>query len=81
MEFKVKVEGQVGVVAVKMERDCLSDGSENDGEVTGMIGEGERGEGMIRVTNGRNLANEDSEGTGTSSAERFWGRGIETNEE
>ena len=78
MEFKGKVVGEVGVVAMKIERYCLSDGSENDGEVVGLIGEGVRGEDMTGVTNGGNSTSEDSEGTDTSRAEGFWDRGIET---
>ena len=38
IEFKGRVEGEVGVEAVKIERDCLSEGSEKDGEVVGLIG-------------------------------------------
>ena len=40
MEFRGKVVGEVGVAAVKMERVCLRDGSENEGEVVGLEGEG-----------------------------------------
>ena len=78
MEFKGKVEGEEGVVAVKIERYCLSDGSENDGEVVGLIGEGVSGGDETRFPSGRNSTSEDSEGTGTSRAEGFWDRGIET---
>ena len=43
IEFKGRVEGEVGVVAVKIERECLSEGSEKDGDEVGLIGEGESG--------------------------------------
>ena len=81
MEFKGRVEGEVGVVAVKIERDCLSEGSEKDGEVVGLIEEGERGGTVTRVSNGGNSTSEDSKGTGASKAGGFWDRGIETIED
>ena len=36
MELRCKVEGEVGVEAVKIERDFLSVGSENTGEEVGL---------------------------------------------
>ena len=36
MELRCKVEGEVGVEAVKIERDFLSVGSENKGEEVGL---------------------------------------------
>ena len=36
MEVRCKVEGEVGVEAVKIERDLLSVGSENEGEEVGL---------------------------------------------
>ena len=40
IEFRCSVEGEVGVVAVKMEREFLREGSEKEGEEVGLIGEG-----------------------------------------
>ena len=40
IEFRCSVEGEVGVVTVKMDRDFLREGSEKEGEEVGLIGDG-----------------------------------------
>ena len=69
MEFRGKVVGEVGVDAVKMERVCLRDGSENDGVAVGLEGEGGRVGEVSRVSNGGKSANEEREGTGATKEE------------
>ena len=61
--------GEVGVDAVKMERVCLRDGSENDGDAVGLEGDGGRVGEVSRVSNGGKSANEEREGTGASKEE------------
>ena len=58
------MEGEVGVVAVKIERECLREGSEKEGEEVGLIGRGADGEEGPRVIKGGNSTSEEREGEG-----------------
>ena len=66
IEFRCSVEGEVGVVAVKMERECLREGSEKEGKVVGLIGEGGCEGDIPWVIKGGNSTSEDNEGTGNA---------------
>ena len=52
------------MVAVKIERECLREGSEKEGEVVGLIEEGWCEGDTPRVARGRKSTSEESEGTG-----------------
>ena len=49
---------------MKIERECLREGSEKEGEVVGLIGRGGSGVEKPRITNGGNSTSEDNEGIG-----------------
>ena len=62
MEFRGKVVGEIGVEVVKMERVCLRDGSESEGEVVGLEGEGGSVGVVARVPKGGKSVNDEREG-------------------